>query len=152
MSVNYPPTGVKNLIHDMMVRITFAMELGQSAGVKQDLLNLYNEVEGELIKLKSTIELNNFSTEYTNQLAKALEKLTHAFPRSYGSGNRVPIALQDIEVPLFKNQQERDQPIIEEALNRFKTTFNFFLNSTFLTGTSLSWVQMGVARHFLQLT
>jgi ABC-type cobalamin/Fe3+-siderophores transport system ATPase subunit len=133
MNVNYPPWAIiKNQIPDLIERITFARELGLEASVKPDLLELYDKVEGQLNRLKSTIELNNFTNEYTNQLAKDLDQLTVAFPSSYGSGERKPIKLQYEEKNTFKNQQERLQAKIEEALTKFSSSFDFFSKLDFL--------------------
>jgi hypothetical protein len=130
MKVNYPPAAVMNLIHMIMDRIAFARELSLAAGVKQELLDLYGLVESELTNLKSTIESNDFSMNYTNKLAKDLDKLASAFPRSYGVDRR-PVTLQESEISTFKNQQERDQPDIEKALQQFKTTASFFTKLDF---------------------
>lgn len=130
MKVNYPPTSVMNLIHMIMDRIAFAKELSLAAGVKQELLDLYSLVEGELTNLKSTIESNDFSMNYTHKLARDLDKLASAFPRGYGVDRR-PVVLQESEISIFKNQQERDQPDIEKALQQFKTTASFFTKIDF---------------------
>lgn len=130
MKVNYPPTAVMNLIHMILDRIVFARELSLAAGVKQELLDLYGHVEGELNNLKSTIEANDFSMIYANKLAKDLDKLASAFPRSYGVDRR-PVTLQESEISIFKNQQERDEPDIEKALQQFKTTASFFAKLDF---------------------
>lgn len=133
MNVNYPPWAImKNQIPDLVDRITFARELGMEASVKPDLLELYDKVESQLTSLKSTIESNNFSNEYTNQLAKDLDRLIVAFPSSYGSGERKPIKLKDEEKLIQKNQQERLQTKIEEALAQFNSTFDFFSKLDFL--------------------
>jgi ABC-type cobalamin/Fe3+-siderophores transport system ATPase subunit len=133
MNINYPPWAImKNQIPDLVDRITLARELGVEASVKPDLLELYDKVESKLSNLKSTIESNNFSNEYTNQLAKDLDRLAVAFPGSYGSGERPPVKLKDEEKIIHKNQQERLQTKIEEALAQFNSTFSFFSNLDFL--------------------
>lgn len=130
MKIDYPPSAVMNLIHKIMDRLAFARELSLAAGVKQELLDLYGVVEGELTNLKSTIEANDFLMNYANKLAKDLDKLATAFPRSYGVDRR-PVTLQESEMSNFKNQQERDEPDIKKALQQFKTTASFFTKIEF---------------------
>jgi energy-coupling factor transporter ATP-binding protein EcfA2 len=132
MKVNYPPYAVMNLIHDIIDRIAFARELSIAAGVKIELLNLYNEVESGILELKATIDAGNFLMEYTNQLATDLNKIAGAFPQSYGTRERGTVTLQEVEKPTFKNQQERYEPEIQKALQQFKTTAAFFTKLDFL--------------------
>jgi ABC-type cobalamin/Fe3+-siderophores transport system ATPase subunit len=126
MHVNYPPTAVRYLIEDLLVRIDFARNIGRAALVKSEMFDLYNNFERELIRLKSEIEGNHYSTEYANDLAKSLDKLVAAFPRSYGTDDHSQRTLQDEEVVIFRNQQERDQEQIELALANFADTRDFF--------------------------
>lgn len=132
MKVNYPPYAVMNLVNDITDRISYARELSIAAGVKTELLDLYSEVENEIQNLKTTIENGEFSMDYVNQLATALNRVAGAFPRSYGTNQRGTITLQEAEKATQKRQQERDQQQIEEALQQFQNTATFFTRLDFL--------------------
>lgn len=121
-----------NLIQGIEERIAFARELGEEAGIKKELLDLYDEVEESVLQLKLTIKEGNFAMDYVNQLAESLNKIMSAFPRSYSTNERGIITLQDEERPTFKRQQERDQPEIEKALQQFKAISTFFTQLDFL--------------------
>lgn len=134
MKVEYPPTAIFILIDTVLERVDYARTLSSEAGVKRELLDLYDEVEQRIVDLKSIIIKNGFTTEYTNFLAQALNNFTSGFSRAYVNyANRKPIVLQEEEKPIFKNQQERDEREIKNALSAFISISNFFINLSFLT-------------------
>jgi ABC-type cobalamin/Fe3+-siderophores transport system ATPase subunit len=128
MRVNYPAPAIGTLTNELLEKIHYARELSTAASAKKELLELYTKVETEVLTLKAILKSNNFSTEYTNQLAKDLNNLLGTFTRN---GVR-PIVLQPDEIPIQRMQQERDQPAIEEAFFLFQMTANFFTKLDFL--------------------
>ncbi|MEQ8362030.1 MAG: AAA family ATPase [Cyclobacteriaceae bacterium] len=133
MNVNYPDAAIDNLINEIFSRINYAKELSIAAGVKEELLQLYEDVYAEILKLQSIIKVNNFSTGYANQLARDLDKFCTTFSSNYGSNvSPKPIVLQEEEKPIFKLQQEREEQQIKDALSNFKVTFDFFAKLDFL--------------------
>lgn len=131
MTIDFPGYVVMNLINDIPDRISYARELGVAAGVKTALLDLYNEVEEEIKKLKCLIETGKFSMEYANQLGADLNRFIGGFPSSYRNCERGPITLKEDEKLTFKEQQERYEPEIEKALLQFRITAEFFTSLDF---------------------
>ena len=74
MKVDYPPHVVLNLFNDIPDRISYATELSVAARARSELLDLFNEVEQEVYKLKDTTVNEQFSLNYVNQLWKFISR------------------------------------------------------------------------------
>jgi hypothetical protein len=151
MKIDYEHYVLMNLMDDILERVSYARELGVAAVIKAELLDLYNEVEEEVSKLKDTVISGEFLLAYVNKLGADLNKFVGAFPSSYGNLKRGTVTLQKEEQPSFKNQQEGHEPDIQRALKQFKITASFFTKLNFLNSdlvvvgangsgkTSLAW-------------
>ncbi|NOS94347.1 MAG: AAA family ATPase [Cyclobacteriaceae bacterium] len=148
MKVDYPPYAVANLIESTIDKIDYAKKLGADAGVKEELLSLYNEVHSELLNLKSFISVNEFSTDYTQMLAEALNKVSKAFPSGYGP-SRIYSPLQEEDKPIFKRQQEGREEEIQKAFLQFKLVFDFFSKVDFFNKDLVIIGSNGAGKTFL---
>lgn len=150
MHFNFPPSAVANLLHEMQSKLHYARNLGTAAGVSDALFKSYEEVESELLLLKSELEAKAVEMNYTNALATSLNKLNGQFSFNYGNDDRKPIVLEGPEEQSrFKEQQERNHSEIRSALLAFRKMRDFFSKIDFLNKDLLIVGANGSGKTFL---